>query len=71
MLAGYGTSMAVLCDQFPNRRHKLDRNFNDRLTPVFVSRLVLGDRFFLGLVLVVPQDFANPFLIPAFWKPTL
>jgi len=62
------TGPLLLCNQFPYRREQLYRDLDDGLSLVLKSGLVLSDRLFFRLLLVMGKYPAYSRFIPAGWK---
>ena len=50
----------AFCDQFPNRWNQLFRYSHDGLSRILICRLILGDRLFFRLLLVMLADRDDP-----------
>lgn len=67
-LGGAGLFLGRFREQFPHGREESGGDRNDRPLFLLQGRLVLGDLFVLGEVLVVVQELPHALLVPARWK---
>ena len=59
---------SAICQQLSPRGNEFVGDFHDGLFRIFVGRLVLSNRFFLALTLVVGKDSLNTIFVPTWWK---